>query len=177
MPTDSLLATKAVDPLWSLPDGLPIVSRKSLAEMALAVSEQQGHPQYSAFVVCVNSSVAYFLLEYTAACKTTTGLEGKMQDEVTAYFATARTAPSRIGPSCAPSLAALQALVYGVSLEFPACACRLVKSAAKVFSPSTPKSSVTSSNHGSIQLPRAVCVSRLAYIVTMIRDCRYRAVD
>lgn len=93
-----------------------MVSRKSLAEMALAVSNQQEHPQYPAFVVCVNSSVAYFLLEYTTACKTTTGLEGHLEDEVAAYFATVRAALSRIGPSCAPSLAALQALVYGVSL-------------------------------------------------------------
>jgi hypothetical protein len=115
MHADNSLATKAVDALWSLPDGLPIVSRKSLAEMALTVSTQQNHPQYPAFVVCVNSSVAYFLMEYIAACKTTTGLEGRLQDDVAIYFATARAALSRIGPSCAPSLAALQALVYGVS--------------------------------------------------------------
>jgi len=82
--------------------------------MALALSKQQNHPHYPAFVVCVNSSVAYFLLEHTAACKTKTGLEHQMQDDVAAYFATARAALSRIGPSCAPSVAALQALVYGV---------------------------------------------------------------
>jgi hypothetical protein len=128
LPTDSSLATKAVDALWSLPDGLPIVSRKSLAEMALAMNKQQDHPQYPAYIVCVNSSVSYFLMEHTAACKTTTGLEESMQDNVAAYFATARAALSRIGPSCAPSLSTLQALVYGVSLliwKLSSVACRV----------------------------------------------------
>ena len=151
-----------------------MVSRKSLAAMALAVSSQPKHPQHPAFVVCVNSSVAYFLLEYMTACKTTTGLEGQLQDEVAAYFATARAALGRIGPSCVPSLAALQALVYGVSISDETMG--LPYSSANVPSLSTPKSLVISSNRGSTQLLLAVCVSLSAYIVTMTRRRRRHAV-
>jgi hypothetical protein len=105
--------------MWNVPDGLPIVSRQALVQMALAIEDGLHHPQHAAFVVCINSTVAYFLLEYTTTCKAKTGLEDHLRAEITAYFETAQAALDCIGPAYAPSLPALQALVYGVSVRGP----------------------------------------------------------
>lgn len=95
--------------------------------MALAIKTALHHPQHAAFVVCVNSTVAYFLLEYTTTCKAKTGLEDYLQAEITAYFDTAQAVLDCIGPAYAPSLPALQALVYGVSLRGLVLSCQLVQ--------------------------------------------------
>ncbi|KAH7322494.1 hypothetical protein B0I35DRAFT_476442 [Stachybotrys elegans] len=110
-----LTSANAVDLLWSLPDGLPIVSRQSLVDMFLALdAEKQHRHHHPAFVVCVNSSVAYFLLESMTAREAVTGLENNMRNQITSYFATAQAALHFISPSHPPSLPTLQALVYGL---------------------------------------------------------------
>ncbi|KAI9146795.1 Arabinanolytic transcriptional activator araR [Paramyrothecium foliicola] len=109
-----LTSVNAVDSLWSLPDGLPVVSRQSLVDMFLTLDgeEQPGH--HPAFVVCVNSSVAYFLLERTTAGEAVRELGNSLRNRITSYFAAAQAALNCITPSSPPSLPTLQALVYGL---------------------------------------------------------------
>lgn len=107
-------ASRRIDAFWSLPDGLPIIDRKTIVEMAMDVQDVNTRSNNPAIVVCVNSFVAHFLLESIMAKEGETGLEERIREQITAYFSTAQLALSQISILSAPSLQNLQALIFGV---------------------------------------------------------------
>jgi len=112
---DHQLAGEGDDLLWSFPDGIPMITSKVLLQMSIDVRDCQRRKSNPAWVVCVNTLVAHFLLQKLMSATTKNGLEGSIQHKISAYFATSQKALSRIHTLAPPCLQNIQALVFGVN--------------------------------------------------------------